>query len=93
MAFYGKINSNAKSSFSFDKVYPTRQMADLYAQQDGIFVGRFILVDYDHGDYSTYSTIPDSSDPNALIIEENGSIKKVKTGDTTYKYQIYQNGS
>ena len=98
MGFYGKINSNAKSSFTFDKVYPTRRMADLYAETDGVFIGRFVLVDYDHGDYADYTTIPNDGDTG--IIEAEGSIKRVTVTETidnleteVVKYQFYEAGA
>ena len=47
MGFYGNLNSVNKSSFQFDKVYANRYEMDRSANSDGIFTGRYVLVDYD----------------------------------------------
>ena len=49
-SFYGNIKNSNKSQFTFDKVYPNRRQADLYAEHDSVFTGRYILVDYDYYD-------------------------------------------
>lgn len=48
MAFYGKITNISKSQFSFDKIYPNRFIMDKMASKDGVYVGRYILVEYDN---------------------------------------------
>lgn len=51
MAFYGRINNNqANTSMTFDKVYPNRTEMDKNAADDGVFVGRFVLVEYGDND-------------------------------------------
>lgn len=54
-SFYGNIKNNSRASFIFDKIYPSRNAMDdaLNAQDengtylgDGIFVNRYILIDY-----------------------------------------------
>lgn len=47
MGFYGNITSVNKSTFQFDKIYPNRAAMEDGAATDGIFTGRFVLVDYD----------------------------------------------
>lgn len=47
MGFYGNISSASRSSFQFDKIYRNRHEMDLNAANDGIFIGRYVLVDYD----------------------------------------------
>ena len=49
MGFYGNI---AKTSLTFDKIYANRYEMDQAVQSpegDGIYVGRFVLVDYNKG--------------------------------------------
>ena len=46
MGFYGKVTNVNNTSFSFDKVYPNRYMMDNKCADDGVFVGRFVLVEY-----------------------------------------------
>lgn len=84
--FYGKRNRNTLSSFIFDKVYPTRRMAELYADNDGVFVGRFVLIDYNSEENKAYDTIPNFADVEEAPTE--GLIAKTDA-DT---YQVYSNG-
>ena len=46
MAFYGRVTNEAKTSMTFDKVYANRVEALANANIDGVFTGRFILVEY-----------------------------------------------
>ena len=55
MGFYGNITNVNKSTFQFDKTYPNRTDMDASAASDGVFVGRYVLVDYDEG--STVASI------------------------------------
>ena len=66
-SFYGNIKNSNKSQFTFDKVYPNRRQADLYAEHDSVFTGRYILVDYDYydgvdGGWDNYDTIHGKDD-------------------------------
>ena len=47
MSFYGNIKNTSRTQFSFDKVYPNRQQMDFNAAKDGIYAGRFVLIEYD----------------------------------------------
>lgn len=47
MSFYGNITNTAKTTFSFDHIYTTRVEMDKYANTDGVFLGRYVLVNYD----------------------------------------------
>lgn len=47
MGFYGNITSASKTQFSFDRIYPNRQKMEENMAQDGIYMGRFVLIDYD----------------------------------------------
>lgn len=46
MGFYGNISNNIKATFQFDKVYKNRKEMDENCTTDGVFVGRYVLVDY-----------------------------------------------
>ena len=54
MGFYGKIANSNKTAFSFDKVYTSRHEMDLNAQNDGIFIGRYVVVEYDEPPVTAY---------------------------------------
>ena len=44
MGFYGKVTNVNNTSFSFDKVYPNKFTMMNKCAEDGVFVGRFVLV-------------------------------------------------
>ena len=52
MSFYGNISNAGKTQMSFDRVYPNRKIMEENALTDGVFVGRFVLVEYDDNTYS-----------------------------------------
>lgn len=47
MGFYGNITNVNKTSLSFDRVYPNRLMMESQINKDEIYVGRYVLVEYD----------------------------------------------
>lgn len=47
MGFYGNITNTARTSFQFDLIYPSRADMDNRANGDNVYVGRFVLVEYD----------------------------------------------
>lgn len=46
MAFYGRVTNESKTSMTFDRIYPNRATMDAHAADDGVFTGRFVLVEY-----------------------------------------------
>ena len=72
MAFYGNITNTSKTTFQFDKTYSNKYEMDLRAGTDGVFVGRYVLVDYDV-DVDDNSYLLDSNDGNTnLYLLEDG---------------------
>ena len=49
MGFYGNITNTAKTNFVFDKIYPNRTEMEKECSKDGVFIGRYVLVDYNEG--------------------------------------------
>ncbi len=47
MGFYGNIKNTSRTQFNFDKVYPSRSEMDNQCQNDGVYAGRYVLVEYD----------------------------------------------
>ena len=47
MGFYGNITNTSRTSFSFDKTYSNRYDMDTSCGSDGIYAGRYVLVEYD----------------------------------------------
>ena len=47
MGFYGNISNASKTNLTFDKIYSSKTDMDAKAKVDEVFVGRFVLVEYD----------------------------------------------
>lgn len=54
MGFYGKVANSNKTAFSFDKTYASRREMDEFVSSDNIFIGRYVLVEYDEPPISGY---------------------------------------
>ena len=48
MGFYGNITNTSRTSFQFDKTYSSRYVMDQSVASDGVFIGRFVLIEYDN---------------------------------------------
>ena len=77
MSFYGSISNAGKTSLTFDKVYPNRKLMEESCQNDGVFVGRCVLVEYDDNTFAYNSGYIDIR-PN-----EGSNILYVLYADTT----------
>ena len=53
MGFYGNITNVNNTTFAFDRVYPNRVAMDQNSEIDGIFIGRYVLIEYDN-DQNTF---------------------------------------
>jgi hypothetical protein len=47
MGFYGNVTNTSKTTFSFDRRYANRYLMDNSCATDGVFIGRYVLVEYD----------------------------------------------
>lgn len=52
MSFYGSISNAGKTSLIFDRVYPNRKAMDNNCQEDEVFVGRCVLIEYDDNTFA-----------------------------------------
>lgn len=50
MGFYGNITNTSRTQFQFDKIYFSRKQMDDSAATDGIYAGRYVLVNYEQDD-------------------------------------------
>ena len=78
MGFYGNITNVNKTSLTFDKIYANRYEMDQAVQSpegDGIYVGRFVLVDYNKGvpanNYARVYHLGYSGHNNNFYFEDN----------------------
>ena len=53
-SFYGNIAHSNKTAIQFDKIYESRYQMDNEVASDGVFVGRYVLVEYDEPGISGY---------------------------------------
>lgn len=47
MSFYGNITNTSRTHFQFDRIYANRYEMENNKNEDGIYAGRFVLVEYD----------------------------------------------
>lgn len=89
MGFYGNITNTARTQFQFDKTYPNRYEMEQKTKIDGIYAGRYILIEYDSNvkfDYMRrvwkksdgYHT-QDSIDPKTLLVDGD-----IEVGEIVY---------
>lgn len=79
MGFYGNITNTSRTQFQFDKIYPSRAEMDAGTYTDGIYAGRYVLVEYDSDVHqsSFYRAYIDNKTgqmynaPNVIGVEEN----------------------
>lgn len=58
MGFYGNITNTTRTQFSFDATYPSRYEMDTQVANDGVYVGRYVLVEYDKDIKGSLSGLP-----------------------------------
>ena len=77
MSLYGNVKKVGSSTFQFDKVYPNRAEMDLKADTDGVYAGRYVLVEY--GQRYRPAT---ENDTDVIVTAEGKSV--VETDGTSY---------
>ena len=53
MGFYGKVN-RTDSNFVIDKIYPNRKTMDENVNSDEVFIGRYVLIEYEQKGQEVY---------------------------------------
>lgn len=89
MAFYGNITNTSKTTFQFDKTYSNRYEMDTHAGVDGVFVGRYVLVDYD-GDIDDNSYVLDAGNEHVYLYENSVNTKGQRIGFNLYIGRPYE---
>ena len=46
MSFYGNISNEGKTNLTFDRIYPNRLTMEKNRHTDGVYIGRYVLIDY-----------------------------------------------
>lgn len=95
MGFYGNITNTSKTTFTFDKIYSNRLQMDNSCTSDGIFLGRYVLVEYGlpatqylvgYLDNKIMYDDPSDRSDSHIILCENGKLVKVKRSNRWYLY-------
>lgn len=95
MGFYGNITNTSKTTFTFDKIYSNRLQMDNSCTSDGIFLGRYVLVEYGlpatqylvgYLDNKIMYDDPSDRSDSHIILCENGKLVKVKKSNQWYLY-------
>ena len=104
MGFYGNITNISNTTFVFDKIYPNRLSMDANVNNDGIFIGRYVLVEYQNTAAYPVVYIKDSkfySSPNCEAVTQikfltgtradSTDVNKDGYFDGVYENEIVQN--
>lgn len=95
MSFYGNITNVTKTGFSFDRTYSNRLEMEQNMETDGVYIGRFVLVDYDQDSekvrraYYPIKTIDGKKD---YYIENSDHITLYKDADLVNKIRFNSTG-
>lgn len=57
MGFYGNITNTSRTQFQFDRTYPNRSVMDKSATTDGVYIGRYVLIEYDNALAADWATV------------------------------------
>lgn len=97
MSFYGNKNAlgnsaNSATPFYFDKIYPNRKTMDEQVNDDGVYLGRYVLVKYSDDDIWTnyYQTFRDNNEQIICKIETNliNAQKNQWTNPSYYQFEL-----
>ena len=99
MGFYGRIANSNKTAFSFDRIYSTRSAMDLACTSDEVFIGRYVLVEYDEPPITGYyngTNFYNSNTyyPQSMITPRQGIVYQDLTHkDASYTFYEYVEGT
>jgi hypothetical protein len=89
MGFYGNISNDSKTNLTFDRIYANRMTMDQNAENDGVFVGRFVLVEYDDNTYMRRLAFKNPEEPqNKLYADPDYKLPYFLSEDTREGYGL-----
>jgi hypothetical protein len=92
MGFYGNISNTSKASFQFDRIYANKHDMDIGAQLgDGIYPGRFVLIDYSQQTNDQFYDIGNNTDPNNTYWFYNGQLYSGSPNRTDIGGKLFYN--
>lgn len=93
MGFYGQIVNSNKAAFTFDHIYANRYEMEQKCETDGVFLGRYVLIEYDgqaiqvYFNQNNHQIYLDARYTNALTPIEDALYQDVLTG----VFYVYKN--
>lgn len=87
--FYGNILNSNKTNFSFDKIYSSRHDMENAMANDQIFIGRFVLIEYDR----IYVYEGHYNDATGMMCDDLGQINGVQQWRESVKREYGPNGT
>lgn len=91
MGFYGNITNTSRTQFQFDKRYANRRDMDAAASTDGIYIGRYVLIEYDtpvSGDF--YKSLYRDAEKHFYTSPNAEKLTEVRISKDIYKGVIIQ---
>lgn len=94
MGFYGNITNANKTQFTFDKIYPNRREMEKRISADEIYLGRYVLIEYDINPRDAYRQCyvkevnSNLQFYSSIGLEEKTRIKWVATNDANDKNAV-----
>ena len=68
MGFYGNITNTSRTQFQFDKIYSNRKAMEQATLTDGIYLGRYVLVEYDNDGLDGMKKVTIGDDKNFYYV-------------------------
>lgn len=101
MGFYGNIVNSNKASFTFDRIYSSRRAMDAAMsvnEGDGVFLGRYVLIDYDEPPIKGYYFANDKKfyhdvHHTRMIAGKEGCIYQDLHTGSVNNFYLYENGA
>lgn len=86
MSLYGNVKKIGSSSFQFDRVYPNRVAMEAAKTTDGVYAGRYVLIEYGprFNDVEAGDTVEYTGQPNQYEKIENninGEVERVRVSE------------
>ena len=88
MYFYVKVEYIDKLNSVIDRIYPNRSKMESSVNEDGIFIGRYVLVDYEQEATNPYIRLYKDADSMDFYFDINLINSASKTYDNKDKYTI-----
>lgn len=95
MSLYGNVKKIGSSSFQFDRVYPSRADMEDAKTTDGVYAGRYVLVEYGQrfNDVESGDVVEYTGQPNEYVRLENNTNGEITRVRVTEKQSFTTNAN